>query len=586
MRQGVLALALLCSGCPSLGIGADCDKDQLIELSAAMEGADPYEQVDVLLLGLDEACGKGFPEAARIVYMPYDASGRSFALSREPDPQLAKIRKKACPAFDEVAPGVADAPYEQRARVIYEGCDFQRYGILTIDEVPTDSSMLTWGMHQWLLDQGLTAEQAKPITLALFAAERRAFSMIHLEPGQILPKAPGIPLEEGVPLSVSLNEIIFSEKKLVQMRDGQVDENEVKNHLIGPLYDALAEEADKAKEMARQRETEWDARVLLVMDAGVPFSTLVDVLYTAGRAEFAAYGFVVSSPAAYDYTMIPISPPKFGGEPSVAPFMSMVVTPHGITMSRGAGSKEPPANVESGDTESITKYAKQFKSEHPKAHRLAISAGPDVAYEDLIAAMAAARGPDCGADPETCLLPEVTILADDAHGYGPIGAPLELRQLGRELPTDLEDLDEDLWGGLTPDELAEAYGVGGLGLGAQGKRPPGEIGDGKPVPRVRQGKATVRGMLDKDIIRRIVRAHINEVRHCYNKGLNKNPDLEGELVVSFEISKAGSVTKSEVKTPVDDAAVGKCVAKAIKRWKFPGGPGIVLVDYPLILVPR
>ncbi len=163
--------------------------------------------------------------------------------------------------------------------------------------------------------------------------------------------------------------------------------------------------------------------------------------------------------------------------------------------------------------------------------------------------------------------------------------------------------DEDVWGGLTGTEVGEAFGVGGLGLsgtgrggGGTGEGPiglgnAGLIGKGsggKKVPRVRQAKATVKGSLDKDIIRRIVRAHINEVRSCYSKALSKDPTLEGKVVVDFTIGSDGEVTASSISsTTLSDKDVGTCIAGAAKRWKFPSptGGGIVIVTYPFVLEP-
>lgn len=122
------------------------------------------------------------------------------------------------------------------------------------------------------------------------------------------------------------------------------------------------------------------------------------------------------------------------------------------------------------------------------------------------------------------------------------------------------------------------YGRGGIGFGRKGKK----------VPRIRQGKSTVKGSLDKDIIRRIVRAHINEVRACYNDGLEKNPKLGGRVSVRFTIGDDGKVNNAKVaKTTLSDEAVGKCIAKAVDRWKFPKpiGGGSVAVTYPFVLEP-
>ncbi len=116
----------------------------------------------------------------------------------------------------------------------------------------------------------------------------------------------------------------------------------------------------------------------------------------------------------------------------------------------------------------------------------------------------------------------------------------------------------------------------------------GGHGRGRRVPRVRQAKAKVEGPLDRDIIRRIVRAHINEVRHCYNIGLSKDPNLQGRVVVQFEIDGGGKVPKSDIQsTTVKDPVVGQCMAKAVKRWKFPKpqGGADVTVSYPFVLAP-
>ena len=164
--------------------------------------------------------------------------------------------------------------------------------------------------------------------------------------------------------------------------------------------------------------------------------------------------------------------------------------------------------------------------------------------------------------------------------------------------------DGDMWGGLTGSEAGKAYGVGGLGLVGTGRggggTGEGSIGignsgligkgggGGTKVPRVRQAKATIKGALDKDIIRRIVRAHINEVRACYNEGLAKDPELAGRVGINFVITATGSVGSSIVRaSTIAKPAVGLCIAKAIKKWKFPKpqGGGNVIVDYPFVLSP-
>jgi len=105
---------------------------------------------------------------------------------------------------------------------------------------------------------------------------------------------------------------------------------------------------------------------------------------------------------------------------------------------------------------------------------------------------------------------------------------------------------------------------------------------------VRQASAIVKGMMDKDIIRRIVRAHINEIRYCYNQGLAKDPALEGRVSIQFTIGATGKVAGAVVEeSTLSDPKVGECMVKAVKRWVFPkpDGGGNVVVTYPFVLEP-
>jgi biopolymer transport protein ExbD len=103
------------------------------------------------------------------------------------------------------------------------------------------------------------------------------------------------PIQDGIPVYIASRSITFGSKKIVQIdENGDIEAGAVQNHLIGPLYDAMAEEADKSKQMAAaQGNDEWSGRVILVGDQNLKFSTLVDVMYTAGRAEFREYAFCV-----------------------------------------------------------------------------------------------------------------------------------------------------------------------------------------------------------------------------------------------------------------------------------------------------
>jgi TonB family protein len=153
-----------------------------------------------------------------------------------------------------------------------------------------------------------------------------------------------------------------------------------------------------------------------------------------------------------------------------------------------------------------------------------------------------------------------------------------------ELAADESEEEEEL----TDEELAELEAEMDAEMEAEGGSGGGFGGRGKAVPNVRQATATVEGNLDKDIVRRIVRAHINEVRSCYNGGLSKDATLAGKVTIEFTIAADGSVDASKVAdSELPDAKVGECIAKAVKKWVFPKptGGGQVSVLYPFILEP-
>ena len=176
---------------------------------------------------------------------------------------------------------------------------------------------------------------------------------------------------------------------------------------------------------------------------------------------------------------------------------------------------------------------------------------------------------------------------------------------------------DNVLGGLIGNEIGEAYGVGGLGLvgtgtggggtgegtiglgnlGTIGKGGGGGNGSGygrgagglggRRAQRARRHPrpANVRGSLDKEIIRRIIRRHINEVKYCYEKELMKKADLSGRVSVQFTIAATGQVIASVLQSStMGNLRVENCIVQAVRRWEFPKplGGGIVIVSYPFV----
>jgi TonB family protein len=173
------------------------------------------------------------------------------------------------------------------------------------------------------------------------------------------------------------------------------------------------------------------------------------------------------------------------------------------------------------------------------------------------------------------------------------------------------DAQETILGNLVGSEFANGYGVGGFGVTGSGAGGGGAnlttIGVGNyntlghdgyghgpgigglghrhlvKIRTITTGIVTTRGSLDKEIIRRVVHLHMNEVKYCYDQELVRKAGLEGRLSIQFVISPMGQVLSSVLQSStMGNVHVEKCVVDAVKRWGFPKptGGGIAIVSYP------
>jgi len=131
------------------------------------------------------------------------------------------------------------------------------------------------------------------------------------------------------------------------------------------------------------------------------------------------------------------------------------------------------------------------------------------------------------------------------------------------------------------------HGAGG-GTGSGYGRGGGGLGGRSAAPQIRAGRAIVRGALSKEVIRRVIKRHLNEVRFCYEQQLQSDPSLKGRVVIRFVIDSKGNVTAAVVaESSFNDTIVETCILQAVRRWKFPApeGGGVVVVNYPFELMP-
>lgn len=98
------------------------------------------------------------------------------------------------------------------------------------------------------------------------------------------------------------------------------------------------------------------------------------------------------------------------------------------------------------------------------------------------------------------------------------------------------------------------------------------------------GSFQVNGSLGRFWIRDRIRAHINEVKSCYENGaLKKN--LDGRVVVKFLITSSGTVAAARTQSStLHDAETEQCIRTVLKKWTYPKPQGgVVVVSYPFVL---
>jgi FHA domain len=135
-------------------------------------------------------------------------------------------------------------------------------------------------------------------------------------------------------------------------------------------------------------------------------------------------------------------------------------------------------------------------------------------------------------------------------------------------------------------------GIGGLGSGTgRGSGGSGNIdlgGRGKGMTRIVPGKIIYEGGLSREEIQRVISRVMSQIKYCYEKELNKDPNLEGKLVASWVISGSGDVASAQMAQNTFGGGsaqpVEQCVLRIIQRLKFPNpkGGGQVFVTYPFV----
>lgn len=138
-------------------------------------------------------------------------------------------------------------------------------------------------------------------------------------------------------------------------------------------------------------------------------------------------------------------------------------------------------------------------------------------------------------------------------------------------------------------------GLGGVGTKGRGGGAGGygttsiASGEGKGLSTIPiSNDMVLDGGLDAYVVQATIAKYLNQVRACYEQGLQKNPGLTGKVTVNFEVAGNGSVNYSRVhSSTLGNAQVEKCITTKMMNWVFPKPRGGVKVPikYPFLLRP-
>jgi hypothetical protein len=132
----------------------------------------------------------------------------------------------------------------------------------------------------------------------------------------------------------------------------------------------------------------------------------------------------------------------------------------------------------------------------------------------------------------------------------------------------------------------EAEALTGFGPSGRGFGPGGPGGPGKEEGMLRSSpeERVTLGALRPDQIDEVVRRHLSQIRYCYQRELQRSPELTGKVTVKFTIGGDGVVSSARTTGTLESDAVETCITRRFLQMRFPEprGGGLVLVSYPFV----
>jgi biopolymer transport protein ExbD len=140
------------------------------------------------------------------------------------------------------------------------------------------------------------------VILLVFLLKSYSTSPVQLSPGKDMTLPVSTSTTDPVDvlkLQVSKNAIFVEDKKIVDLKDGQVDVKDIDQNdtqFIRTLYTELDGQANKSRTIAsKNEEMEFDGKVIMQADRNLPYELLKKVMYTSMMAGYSDVKIAVLS---------------------------------------------------------------------------------------------------------------------------------------------------------------------------------------------------------------------------------------------------------------------------------------------------
>lgn len=107
------------------------------------------------------------------------------------------------------------------------------------------------------------------------------------------------------------------------------------------------------------------------------------------------------------------------------------------------------------------------------------------------------------------------------------------------------------------------------------------LGEREQTGIVVGGEESFSGTIDREAVRKAVRSHLPAIKYCFERQYKKNSNLQGKIVVAWEIHATGIAQKARVvsdASTMNNSVVENCVRSIIETIRFPEPPEGAVVE--------